>query len=69
MKINPEDIKVGYQFKSYDEDDQRWYKTEIKTIVNNKITLVDIDEKSAWQGMEWDTNPTDILDIQLYKQL
>ena len=75
MKINPVDIKVGYQFKSYVEDDNKWYKTEVKEIQenhlngNHQLTLVDVDPNSAWQGMDWSASIEDLMNTSQYKQL
>jgi len=69
MKIKPEDIKVGLVFKSYDVDDQSWWKTEVLKIENDKIYLKDIDDRSSWKGMEWEVSLEDIQDVSLYKIL
>ncbi len=69
MKINPNDIKIGLKLLSYDMEDHKWYKAEIIGIDEGIITMKDIDDKSDWQGMIWETNSVDIFDITLYKTL
>jgi hypothetical protein len=69
MKINIEDIKVGYRLLAFDLEDYKWYKAEVNQIEGQIITLTDIDPKSPWQGMIWETNPNDIQDVTLYKHI
>jgi len=68
MKINKEDIKVGLQILSWDEEDGRWYNAEVKAIDGHKITLIDVDKNSVWRGMEWDELIDKLSDTNLYKQ-
>jgi hypothetical protein len=69
MKLNPDDIKIGLKCLAWDAEECKWYKAEIIDINEDIITLKDIDDKSQWQGMIWETNSVDILDITLYKTL
>jgi hypothetical protein len=69
MKINPVDLKVGSRLKSFDMEDKQWYISEVKSINNNVLTLVDVDEDSIWQGMEWEVSTGELQDEKLHKSL
>jgi hypothetical protein len=69
MKINIEDIKVGYRLLALDREDYKWYKAEVSMIEESVITLTDVDPISVWQGMIWTTNTDEIQDSTLYKTL
>jgi hypothetical protein len=67
MKINKDDVGIGYTFRSYDQDDDKWYLTEIIRMSNNVLTLMDVDPLSAWQGMEWEVSIEDLQDESQHK--
>jgi hypothetical protein len=69
MKINTGDLKVGYVFQSWDVEDRQWYKTEVLKVVDDVVTLKDIDSKSDCQGMEWESDFDELQEITLHKQL
>jgi hypothetical protein len=69
MKTNPDDIKVGLKLQAWDAEDKKWYKVEVVRITEGVIILRDIDIKSDWEGMIWETNLVEMQDITLYKTL
>jgi hypothetical protein len=69
MKINLGELKVGSRLRSFDAEDNHWYITEVKNIAEHKITLVDVDNNSLWQGMEWDVSLSELQDEKSHKTL
>lgn len=69
MKINLNDVKVGYKFLSWDTEDQAWYKTEVLKVVDDVATLKDIDIKSDCEGMIWESDFDELQEVSLHKQL
>ena len=68
-KINLDDVKVGYELLSYDVEDQKWYKTEVIKVVDDVVTLKDVDHQSDCQGMIWESDFDELQEISLHKQL
>jgi hypothetical protein len=68
MKINSKDIKVGYKLQSFDEDDNKWYKTVVRDVTPEQIVLTDIDPKSEWVGMKWEVTWDEIENVKLFKK-
>lgn len=69
MKIKNNDIKVGLKLMSWDAEDRKWYKSEVIRISEGVITLKDIDIKSEWEGMIWETNSVEMQNITLCKTI
>ena len=66
-QIKLEDIKVGLILLAYDEDDCRWWKSRVEKVENEHVYLKDVDDKSFWQGLEWDVDIEEVQDISLYR--
>jgi hypothetical protein len=69
MKLNKEDIAVGLNVRSFDEENNRWYKAKVIKVTDDKVTFKDIDPGSEFQGMEWDSPWSEIEDIELFQKL
>lgn len=71
MKINTDDIKVGYKLlsKKWDKEDRKWYKTEVIGVEDDIVTLKDIDNNSSCQGMTWESDFDELQEPTLHKQL
>jgi len=52
--VRKENLKVGYQLLSYDEEDAKWYKAEVVKVTDDYTVLKDVDPDSEFQGMLWD---------------
>lgn len=69
MKINVNDVEVGYRLLTFDEEKKVWYLTEVIRVQPESIMLRDIDQKSDYQGMIWESDFDEIVDVNLYKIL
>ena len=67
MKINVNDVEVGYRLLTFDEEKKVWYLTEVIRVQPESIMLRDIDQKSDYQGMIWESDFDEIVDVNLYK--
>jgi hypothetical protein len=47
--------------KAYDEQDRKWYKSQITYLSDGQLLVKDIDPASNWPGLEWKIGPTDLL--------
>jgi len=69
MELKKEDVKVGLVVKSFDEEENRWYKAKVIAIREEGAVFKDIDPKSSYQGMEWDAPWQQIGDAEQYCKL
>ena len=69
MKIQVEDIKMGYMFLAFDFEDRKWYRTLVTQVDGKFLTLADIDPLSPFMGMEWLANIEELQDVNEYKAL
>jgi hypothetical protein len=67
-QLNIGDIKVGYRFMAHDNDDGKWYLSEITEVFTDRFIAEDISN-GEWGGTEWEIPNEDITDITLYKSL
>lgn len=51
--MKTEDLKPKMIIKTFDDEDNRWVKTEVIKITDGSIYLKDIDPDSEWEGMDW----------------
>ena len=68
MKVERNDIEVGYKLLSFDDDDNKWYRAEVTKITSSRVHLKDIDSNSEWQGMDWDVAWSELGDEKLFKK-
>lgn len=68
-KINIQNVREGFKLKSLDQEDQRWYLTEVIAFNTESVTLKDIDHKSDFQGMVWTDLLMNLEDETQYKEL
>ena len=69
MELNKENIKVGLNIKSFDEEEGRWYKAKVIAIREEGAVFKDIDPNSEFQGMEWDAPWVQVYDTEQYRKL
>ena len=66
MKLS--ELKIGMVVYIYDMDEtKKWYKHEVIDITNRKALVMDIDERSDWQGLQVDLTQEDINDKKYFK--
>ena len=60
--IKENQLKVGFQFMHFDDDEQKYIKSKITEIDRRKLYIEDIDSNSEWQGLIWDCYQDEIID-------
>lgn len=52
--MEKEYLIAGRIIEAWDYDEERWYDAKVNKIEGDKIFLELTDERSEWQGLEWD---------------
>ena len=68
MQLKKRHIEVGVNVKSFDEDDNRWFKAEIVEVTDDYVKFKDVDP-GEWQGLLWEAPWNEIGDTDLYRKL
>jgi hypothetical protein len=68
MKINKKDIKVGMYFKSFDDDDEKWYESMVVEVTDEYVKAKDTDLTSEWEGMLWEIPWDEIENSEMYRK-
>ena len=63
------EIEIGSRIKSYDEQQDGWFLTEIIEINGDRVLLKDIDKNSNDQGFEWGDYVSNLDDPKYYREL
>jgi len=66
VQLNIGDIRVGYKFLAKDDDDGKWYLSEIVEVFSDRFIARDISD-SDWDGIEWEILNDEITDTTRYR--
>lgn len=69
MQIDVNKLKVGDTILSWDDEDKKWYRSEVKEIIDeDNVVLEDLDLDSFFFDTEWRTNFIELKNIKQFRQ-